>query len=280
MRTFLLSLASLLVVSCSNLPVPQPEPTGQGKRSDSLAATEILKQAARQQGNPWRNYQRVQVAYNGEWSTIAVKVQPVLTNPEFRKSSVEIYQPRLNRVTQVHTGPMGTKQVIRQLAKTQVTFNAKPADAEATAAAGLVADAYKIFLFGPSWLTVHGRDLRLLPDRTLDGEKCHLVAGRLSPGIGTATADDFIAWIGQDSRLMRRFQFTLNGLDVTRGADVDVTFSEHWKAPDGSIWPGHFVEYIQRPIHAKAHDWRMTSLTLNGRAGEIEVMPGPPLSPP
>jgi len=98
----------------------------------------------------------------------------------------------------------------------------------------------------------------------LDGERCHLIAGRLSPGFGNSAEDHFIAWIGRDSSLMRRFQFTLNGLDSTRGADVDVTFSDFRKAADGSVWPGNFVEYIQRPLLAKAHQWRMTSLRLDG----------------
>jgi hypothetical protein len=63
---------------------------------------------------------------------------------------------------------------------------------------------------------------------------------------------------------MRRLQFTLNGLDSTRGADVDVTFSDFHKAADGSVWPRTFVEYIQRPLRAKAHEWRMNSLKLDG----------------
>jgi len=116
----------------------------------------------------------------------------------------------------------------------------------------------------PSWLSRQGTDFKHIDERMLDGERCHLIAGRLSPGFGNSAEDHFIAWIGRDSSLMRRFQFTLNGLDSTRGADVDVTFSDFRKAADGSVWPGNFVEYIQRPLLAKAHQWRMTSLRLDG----------------
>lgn len=262
MRCLALLLFSCLSFSCSSLPVPGPG----GSVRDDPRAKATLKRAAVIQGDPWKKYRRVEVAYVGEWNTLATKLQPVLTDPEFRKSSIEIYQPPQRQVKQTHSGPRGTKQVIRKNQRTKVTFNEKPSqDGEVIAAAALVSDAYTIFLFGPSWLVANGRDFHLLDDRMIDRESCQLVAGRLKPGIGSLTEDHFIAWIGKESGLMKRFQFSLNGLDSTRGADVDVTFSGHWKAKDGSVWPTRFIEYIQRPILAKAHDWEMTSLTLDGK---------------
>ena len=226
----------------------------------------VLKRSAAKTGNPWQHYRQVKVSYSGKWSYLATRLQPVLTDPGFRQGSVETYQPRSSRVRQLHSGPQGTKQVTRQGSKTEVRFNGKLSnDSEVTAAAGLVVDAYTAFLFGPSWLVDHGSQMTLLAAKPLGGESCTLVAGKLKPGIGSAAPDDFIVWIGKDSGLMRRFQFSLNGLDSTRGADVEVTFSDHWKAADGSIWPGHFIETIERPILTKAHDWRLTSLQLDGR---------------
>ena len=133
------------------------------------------------------------------------------------------------------------------------------------AAAALVADAYTVFVFGSSWLAENGRDFQLLPGGSIAGEPCHLVSGTLKPGLGRADSDSFIAWIGKGTGHLRRFQFTLNGLESTKGADVDVTFSEMRKAPDGSVWPTRFVERVQRPVNIPAHDWRMTSLSLGGR---------------
>lgn len=261
MRLPAVLLAASLLVSCSSLPVPGK---ARGGRSGSDAAT-VLKRSASVTGNPWKNYRSVKVSYDGEWGDLTTRLQPVLTDPGFRKRSSEIYQTRSGRVLQLHTGPQGTKQVKRQRPKTEVWVNGFASkDSDVIAAAALVADAYTIFLFGPSWLVGQGRDLTLLEPGLIDGERCDLVTGRLSPGIGAAADDHFIAWIGRDSGLMRRFQFSLNGLDSTRGADVDVTFSEHWKAADGSIWPGNFAERIQRPIHIKAHDWRLTGLWLDG----------------
>ena len=257
-----LGLGLSLLASCSSLPVPG-RAVGGGTNASAVA---VLKRSAAKTGNPWQHYRQVKVSYSGEWSNLATRLQPVLTDPGFRQGSIETYQPRSGRVRQLHTGPQGTKQVTRQGSKTAVVVNGKlSSDNEVTAAAGLVADAYTAFLFGPSWLVGRGSEFTLVAQKPLGGEGCTLVAGKLKPGIGSPAADDFIAWIGNDSGLMRRFQFSLNALDSTRGADVEVTFSEHWKAADGSVWPGHFVEMIERPIRTKAHDWRLTGLWLDGR---------------
>ncbi len=263
MRSLLLVCGSLLLLgSCSSLPVPGAA----GRAGSGGEAARVLGESGARHGSAWQKYRRVEVGYDGRWSTIAVKVQPVITDAGYRKSSREVYQPRARRVEQVHRGVGGTKLVTREQGVVEVSFNGVgSSDPEVVGAAGLVADAYTIFLFGSSWLAEHGRDLGLLADEVFDGETCRLVAGRLAPGLGEAREDFFIAWIGAQTGLLKRFQFSLNGMDSTRGADVDVVFSEHWQAPDGSVWPGRFVESIQRPIHAKAHDWWMTSLALDGR---------------
>lgn len=253
--------AAVLLTSCSSLPVPGRATAG----APTEEARQIIKRSAARQGDAWINYREVKVGYTGEWSTISERLQPILTDSNFRKSSVETYQPAAGRVEQVHTGPQGIKTVNRQRPKIQVSFNGSAStDREVLDSAALVADAYTAFLFGPSWLSRMGADFKHIGERTLDGERCHLIAGRLSPGFGNSGEDHFIAWISRDSSLMRRFQFTLNGLDSTRGADVDVTFSDFRKTADGAVWPGNFVEYIQRPLLAKAHQWRMTSLRLDG----------------
>jgi hypothetical protein len=257
-RTILAIAAAVLLVSCSSLPVPgrtTPDATTAGAR-------ELMLRSAARHGDAWGKYREVKVGYTGEWSPIAERLQPGLTDSGFRKSSVEIYQPATGKVRQIHTGPLGTKTVDRQRSKIQVSFNGTvSSNKEVLDSAALVADAYTVFLFGPSWLSRKGADFKFIGERTLDGERCHLIAGRLSPGFGSSGEDYFIAWIGSESLLMKRFQFTLNGLDSARGADVDVTFSDFRKAADGSVWPGTFVEYIQRPLVAKAHQWRMTSLS-------------------
>ncbi len=253
--------AAALLASCSSLPVPGPATVG----TPTEDARKIMKLSAARHGDGWKKYREVEVAYTGEWSPLAKRLQPGLTDPGFRKASVETYHPATGKVRQVHNGPMGTKTVDRHKPEIRVSFNnAISSNREVLDSAALVADAYTAFLFGPSWLVRKGTDFKLIGERTLDDERCHLIAGRLSPGFGNSGEDHFIAWIGHDSSLMKRFQFTLNGLDSTRGADVDVTFSDFRKVAGGSVWPRHFVESIHRPFPAKAHTWQMTSLRLDG----------------
>ncbi len=260
-RSAALAVLALVSVSCSSLPVPGP--SGSAPQPGAAA---LLRESAARQGDSWRKNRIVRVAYTGDWSRSAVQLQPVLTDAGFRKSSIEIYQPRKHRVSQTHRGPSGVKSVTSRVGAISVAYNGNPStDLETLASSALVADAYTAFLFGPSWLAAKADQCTTLGVRTLDGEPCDLVAGRLLPGFGSHREDHFIAWIGRETKLLRRLQFSLNALESTRGADVDVTFSGHRKARDGSVWPTSFVEYIHRPLLLKAHEWRMTSLTIDGR---------------
>lgn len=253
----------LLSAACSTLPQPRPALGS----SFPTEARKVLQISAAAHGHPWEKYRKVEVSYDGEWMKTATILQPIITNPEFRKSSYEIYQPKSGNVRQFHRGPLGEKLVTRvRPLGIEVNFNgATSYDTEVKKAAALVADAYTVFLFGPSWLLANGRDLSMQPEATCEGEICQLVSGRVKPGFGYASEDFFVAWVSKKSGLLRRFQFSLNGMDSTQGADVDVVFSDYRTAQDGSVWPQYFVERIQRPILAKAHVWRMTSLALDGQ---------------
>jgi hypothetical protein len=258
----MLLACAVCLSSCSTLTVP-----GAGKPAgDDDAARAVLEKSSKTSGSAWTRYQQVEVAYDGEWTGIVKRLQPDLVDPEFRKSSVETYRPRSGRVVQEHRGPGGSKRVVRRPGDVEVSYNGQAKDDATTRdAAALVADAYTAFLFGSSWLDRKGGDLVLLEPVEYAGETCERVQGVLRPGFGFVPEDRFIAWIGRESGWLRRLQFSIDGLASTRGADVDVAFSEHWKAPDGSVWPGRFVEWVQRPVLVKAHEWTMTGLTLDGK---------------
>ena len=113
LSTCFLGLGLSLLASCSNLPVPGPSPAA----ATNAKALSVLKRSAAKSGNAWQRYRQAKVSYSGEWSYLATRLQPVLTDPGFRKGSVETYQPRSGRVQQLHTGPHGTKQVTRQGSK-------------------------------------------------------------------------------------------------------------------------------------------------------------------
>ncbi len=256
-RISLTLLAVAFLGACTTLPRPVSKPAD----ATSREAVAVLQKSSDKAGNPWKRFSSVRAGYSGEWSRFVEKVQPVLTDPAFRKSSIELYEPRSSRITQVHTGPAGEKMVVRTRRKTTVQRNTKPDfDIESVAAAGLVADAYTVFTFGSSVLLARGSDWRILGEQNLAGEKCTLVAGTMKPGFGPSEQDAVIAWIGTQTHRMHRFQFTLNGLASTAGADVDVTFSDFQPGPNATEWPRHFIERVRRPFDVQAHDWRMTSL--------------------
>ena len=55
---------------------------------------------------------------------------------------------------------------------------------------------------------------------------------------------------------------TLNRLESTRGAEVDVTFRDFWNIGD-IVWPTDFDERIRVPSNLHAHHWRMLGLDLD-----------------
>lgn len=264
MKILLLAIVAATFTACTSLPDPRSPVQGSAEH-----AVRLLEQSAARAGKPWRRLERVEVAFEGEWTRIVQKLQPELVNAEFRKSSREVYQPRLKRVEQIHTGPRGIKTVRRTPTSIEVSFTEYRVATETEKdAAALVADAYTMFVFGADYLLARGQDWRFWPcmqRREIDGDPCDLIFGTLKPGVGRSDEDQVIAWISQRDKRLRRVQFTLNGLASTVGADVDVTFDDFQPGPNGTDWPRHFLETVRRPLTVKAHEWRMTSLTA-GRA--------------
>ena len=254
---FPLLLPVFALASCTTLPRPQITPQSAGDPE----AVRILRESSKQGGDSWQRLQRVEVAYDGKWSRFVERTQPILVDSGYRKRSVETYTPSLNRVLQVHRGPLGEKRVQRTPGRIKVWRNGEEAsDRVELQAAALVADAYTLFTFGSSVLSKRGSGWQLAGHRTLHGERCSLVEGTLRPGLGESDADAVIAWIGTETKRLHRVQFTLNGLESTAGADVDVTFGDFEAGPYGTEWLRHFVERVRRPLDVEAHEWRMTKL--------------------
>lgn len=221
-------------------------------------AKNILDQSARAHGNLYHSIAEVEVSYEGEWTKFAKRLQPTLVDAAYRQSSTERYLTESEEIIQEHRGCSGTKSVHRDEVSVNVSYNeVVSTDGEVNDAAALVADAYKVFLFGSSYLSSKGGELEYAGTRAENGTAYHLVQGALVPGLGFSERDEFIAWIAVDSRLLHRFQFTLNGLESTRGADVSVEFSD-FSERSGFVVPRVFVEHVERPIRAKAHYWEMT----------------------
>ena len=174
-------------------------------------------------------------------------------------------------MAQEYTGPAGKKLVVRTPGKVSVTYNGSFSDdAETRSAAALVADAYTMFLLGPCYLERPGIVLASNGQSVVDGFVCDEVLAVLRPGFGEAKEDRVILFIDRNSKYLRRVRMTLNGLEGTRGAEVDVTFRD-FRMIGGILWPTDFDERIRVPFDLHAHHWRMLGLEINRgfRAGDL-----------
>ena len=264
MRNFVILFLplGLLLSSCTTLPRPEISAAGNADGAD-----EWIRASSAKAGDPWQRLARVEVRFEGDWTKFAERVQPVLTDVAYRQASTEIYEPRRNRVTQIYDGPAGLKKVVRTPDGVSILRNGKADTVEEhLAAAALVSDAYVIFTFGSSALQARGESWKIIGERRLSGETCILVSGNMRPGFGMSSGDAVIAWIGKTTKRLHRVQLTLDGLESTAGADVDVTYSDFQPGPHGTEWPRCFVERVRRPLDVEAHTWRMTRLNAESAA--------------
>jgi hypothetical protein len=203
------------------------------------------------------------VRYEGKWAAFGPRFQPVLVDSKFRGASEEriILSPRI--IAQSHTGPGGVKKVLREPGLIAIAYNGTVSqDTESKQAAALVADAYALFLLGPFYFQQTGTVFAMNGASLVDEALCDEVLAVLRPGIGMAKEDRVILHIDRHSKRLRRVRLTLNGLDSTRGAEVDVTFRD-FKSIDGVLWPTDFDERIRSPFKLHAHHWNLRSLESN-----------------
>jgi hypothetical protein len=231
------------------------------------------------------------VSYAGHWRRLVGKIQPVLVDSGFRGGSEERLLLRDGTLAQSHSGPKGHKQVVRSFgangnSSVRVWFNGNETlDRDRTDAAALVVDAYSLFLLGPILLTVNEcrrRDVQTASagstEIEVNGQRrlCDLVNLKLSPGFGNSTADQAALYIDRETRLMLRVRMTINGLESTRGALVEIETCEH-QSVHGIMWPTAFHERLLRPAPLDVHAWRLTGLDIN-RGESLSEVSGPDLT--
>jgi hypothetical protein len=205
----------------------------------------------------------INVRYEGRWAKIGPRFQPVLVDQRFRGSSEERFWLKGNVYAQRHEGPAGIKQVLRERRKIEVTRNGVAVtDREELRAAALVADAYQLFLLGPHYFQRPGVTLARVGVGLVDGATCEQVLAVLRPGFGDAEEDRVVLSIEANSKRLLRVRMTLNGLESTAGAEVDVTFRDH-RFINGVLWPHDFDERIRSPFDLPAHRWQLAGLDVN-----------------
>lgn len=227
----------------------------------------------------------VNVSYAGRWRWLVSRLQPALVDSQFRGGSQERWLLREGVYAQSHQGPEGHKQVLRAYpggedARTRVWFNGQESqDPEQIDAAALVIDAYQLFLLGPILLATNlnpRREIRVAlakPDIVEQAQKkftCEVLSVYLNPGFGNSRADRLALYIDRDTLLMRRVRMTLNGLESTRGALVDIDTYEH-RLLEGIFWPTVFHERLRRPAPLDVHTWQLTGLDVNRGETAVDV---------
>lgn len=219
----------------------------------------------------------VNVRFDSHWAALGPKLQPVLSDRGHRQGSEERYLPVRGGfvVGQTHQGPEGTKHVFRRPgagatvfyqpppAKHRINPDGSDADPEVSQAAGLVTDAYSMFLFGPGFFVQRGAKFQTVAGTAdVDGHACDQVVTSLDPGLGTPAADKVVLFIDRQDHLLRRVQFTLNALESTKGAEVHVDLMAQ-RPLAGVMWPTRYSERIDRPVNLPAHQWSLLGFDVN-----------------
>ena len=260
------------------------------KNTTSPEAQALLMESATAHGlAAFSKINDLSISYSGKWHTLVGKLQPVLVDSGFRGGSEERWLRSERRVAQTHTGPKGTKQVVRNSSagagEVIVWFNGEEAhDNERRAAAALVVDGYSLFLLGPMLLALGADGQRAngqpQPVLQLAGTSnvvvgghpysCDVLRVHIEPGLGFSAADELELYIDVKEHLMRRVRFSLNGLESTRGAIAEVDTFEHITL-HGVRWPTHFQERLIRPLPLPVHDWQLTGLDVNRGLSLAEI---------
>jgi hypothetical protein len=258
-RALALAVTAALLAACSSpqictRPVAQSDP-----RATKLVAASRTAHGAK----AFARIADLSVRYEGKWGAIGPRFQPVLADREFRRDSEERWIANGRLLAQAHTGPAGKKDVLRTPQSISVAYNGVgSSEPEVRDAAALVADAYQLFLLGPFYFDRPG--VKFVPggEGSVDGAPCDQVLAVLTPGFGNAPEDRVILSIDRDTKLLRRVRMTLNGLESTRGAEVDVTFRKH-RNVRGLVLPTEFNERIREPFDLQAHFWRLRGVDFN-----------------
>jgi hypothetical protein len=255
-----------LLTACSSVPMPQQSKT----QADARA---LLDQSQAAHGKAaFMAIRDLSVAYDGTWFDIVTKVQPILTDKTFRKASEE----RMlfgggsgdNVIAQIHTGDAGKKMVVRDGSlplgeRASVWFNQQPeTNRDKIAAAHLVVEAYQLFLY-PAFYVERATHLERVGTGSVGGRDCELLLAIMRPGIGNSAEDRVVLYIDKQDKLVRRVRLTLEGLNSTKGAIVDVDHDKFVEIA-GVTWPTHFYESLVAPFPGlPAHDFSLRGLDVN-----------------
>jgi hypothetical protein len=259
MVKYLSIMFACCLAACSSMPTPR------GSVAEP-AALALLDASQRAHGKEaFAQIRDLSVSYNGTWFDLVTKLQPILTDKTFRKTSEERTLFGESIIAQIHTGEGGKKIVLRDSAKMTATvwYNRQAeTNKEKIDSSQLVVEAYQIFLY-PAFYVRRAAVLELAGTGTVDGRECDLLLAVLRPGVGNSPEDRAVLYIDREDKLVRRVRLTLEGFSGTQGAVVDVDLSKFVEIA-GVKWPTHFYEALVKPFPGlPAHDFSLTGLDIN-----------------
>ena len=265
-RAFLGAATLPLLAACTT-----PLPLGPRPPSDKSAAIRLQESAEAHGMATYRSLNDVSVRYEGQWRPFIDRIQPDVVDAGFRGGSEDRIIPKQGIVAQGYTGPAGRKHVFwhrgpgtsGRTGEVDVWRNGQRTDDRASReAAALVAEAYGLFLLGPMWIADRGLVGRSGGSGRVDGRACDIVDVWLEPGLGETPLDRVSVYVDRSDDVARRFRFTLEGTENTRGAVAEVDTFDHARR-DGILWPMRSYERVVHPLRLPAHEWHVTGLDIN-----------------
>ncbi len=257
------------LVGCSAFPQERPGT----QFADGLSAAEVFDQCLAAHGGDIRDYPGdINIATDGRWHSLIQRIQPVVSDADYRVTSEERFRPRDGIYAVRHSGPAGSKYVLRSRAGVSLHYNgvAVAGEDERRRATAMTNDAFQLFHFGPSFVKHRAASMVRLPDAHEAGREYRRILANLTPGFGESEADQVVLWIDSATSLLFRVHMTLEGFESTRGAHVDTTFLAYMQVGP-LLLPSRFSERVRGPLKLMAHEWEVTGADLDRGWTDAEV---------
>lgn len=254
---FTCSLA--LLGGCASMSFPPDPPAAAFE--DGLDGDAVFVRTLAAHGGDLRQYGGdINLATDGRWFALIQKIQPVVTDSGFRIRSEERYRPRDGLYAVNHTGPDGSKHVVRSRDGLVVSYNGvRATDPAQLSATAMTNDAFRMFHFGPSFFLGRASTWVRLEDADENGRAYYRLRTSVRPGFGESKEDDVVLWIDRDSARLFRIHMSLKGFQTTARAHVDTTFLEY-RDVAGYLLPVSFHERVRGPLRIDAHTWWTTGI--------------------
>lgn len=272
------AVAALALAGCATQTFPtQPATDAPASAfADGLGAQAVFDRSLAAHGGDIRKHPGdFNLSTDGRWFALIQRIQPVVTDSAFRIASEERYRPSEGLYAVRHTGPSGTKSVVRSgSALKSVRYNGVVENDRAKLrATAMTNDAFLMFHFGPSFFLGRVDRWQRLEDAIDGGRRYRRLFGVLRPGFGDAADDRVVIWIDADTARLFRIHMTLNGFETTQGAHVDTTFLAYRNVA-GYLLPVRFHERVRGPLQIDAHTWWTTGIDVDRGWTTADVIGG------